>query len=109
VLVLDEPSVAFYLGAEGISARERVGALELGRALQASPQPVWVVVGYYSRHVPADQHALDALKDQLKPLATVPFSVGDLRLLDDHPAKVARRLRGVSADEYALQLFRSTP
>jgi hypothetical protein len=107
--VFDEPSVAFYLARLGFRTRERIGAQGLAGRLAGAREPVWIVVGRYTRAVPGDRRALAALDSVLQSVAVVPLAVRDLRLLDDVQPDRIPRVRTNQASEYRLEMFRWSP
>jgi 4-amino-4-deoxy-L-arabinose transferase-like glycosyltransferase len=111
VLVLGEPSVAFYLHELGYRSRERVEAKALVETLSAATERTYVVAGIYARRnaQAPEQRALELLAPRLASLATVPLDVRDLRLLDDFRPRAAESFLRAPTDEYALRLYRFDP
>lgn len=105
VMVLGEPSLAFYLHQRGHPAFRRVTAT----MLDAQTEVGYLVVGRYASAAPALRARLDARAQRLTLLDTFSFVPTDLRLLDDFAPAKATSYREQPDGRYELLLYRHLP
>ncbi|HEX9565207.1 MAG TPA: glycosyltransferase family 39 protein [Gemmatimonadaceae bacterium] len=101
VTVVGEPALAFYLHQDGHPAFRRPSLEDL-RAMRG---PAYLVAGVYAIRAPRLRDALASHGAQLQPVARIAVDPGDLRLLDDGRARLARAYRSQSASTYDLTLY----
>lgn len=106
VIVIGEPSLAFYLHLDNRPAFERT---EDPALLEALADPAYVVTGIYSQTAPKLSTGLRNLTDRLVPLGTFAFTPNDLRLLDDFDPVRARSYRLHPDETFDLKLYRLLP
>ncbi len=109
VIVLGEPSLGYYLHISGRPAFENISGRELGAALEAAREPVYVVTGIYAARTKATAENAARFGDKFVLLGSVPFDPSDIRLLDDFAPRRALKFREQPTREYDLQLYRYTP
>jgi dolichyl-phosphate-mannose-protein mannosyltransferase len=110
VLVIGEPSLAFYLDRAGRKAFCAIPDNEKRmQALAGSTNNVYVVTGIYSHRAPALREGIERLKRQLVPIARFRVEPKDIRLLDDFAPPQARSFRQSPDESFVLQLYRYSP
>jgi uncharacterized membrane protein HdeD (DUF308 family) len=105
VVVVGEPSLQFYLHTEGRPSFERIQDM----AILAEIPETYVVTGVYAKRTPSIREGLERLAPRLERIATIPVWPKDLRVLDDYPSRVARRMLGMPDSTYLLTLYRLRP
>jgi len=106
VIVIGEPSLAFYLHLANRPAFERIEDIALLDSIKA---PVYLVTGVYADRAPTLREGLKKLNDRLVPLGKAPMSPKDIRVLDDFAPPDARLYRTQPDNTYDLKLYRLLP
>ena len=106
VVVIGEPSLAFYLHLADRPAFERT---EEPAALESINAPVYLVTGIYTQRAPTLRDEIKKLQDRLTLLGTFPMSPNDIRLLDDFNPQKARQFRANPDNSYDFSLYYFQP
>jgi 4-amino-4-deoxy-L-arabinose transferase-like glycosyltransferase len=106
VLVVGEPTLAFYLRLRRLSAVE---SLDNREAVVGLTSHAYIVMGLYGRQAAIHRDAVKVMGDQLRPLHVYPFRPNDLRLLDDLRPQQARDYLSKQNNMYDLTLFEFVP
>lgn len=109
VVVLGDPSVAYYLHAAGRPAFESVNGDELPALLEAATGPVYVVFTIYSRRTGAAERNLAEQGARLRLVGRYPLDPKDLRVLDDFRPGQARAFRADPSHAYDVELYEFRP
>jgi 4-amino-4-deoxy-L-arabinose transferase-like glycosyltransferase len=110
VIVVGEPTVAFYLHLDGLLRFERVeDNVDRVTLLKKLRTPVFVVTGVYAKWAPELRKGLESLGNRLAVIGTFPMNPKDIRVLDDLPPLKARLFRVKPDNTYELTLYRFTP
>jgi dolichyl-phosphate-mannose-protein mannosyltransferase len=106
VVVIGEPSLAFYLHLAGRPAFERT---EEPAALERINTPVYLVTGIYTKRAPILRDEIKKLGDHLTLLGTFPMVPNDIRLLDDFDPQGAYQFRDNPDNSYDFSLYYFQP
>jgi len=106
VIVVGEPSLAFYLHLANRPAFERIEDPLLFENLET---PVYLVTGVYADRAPTLREGLKKLNDRMVPLAKFPLIPKDIRVLDDFAPWEARLYNRLPDNTYDLNLYRLLP
>ena len=106
VIVVGEPSLAFYMHLANRPAFERTEDPVLFKNLET---PVYLVTGVYANRAPTLREGLKKLNDRMVPLAKFPLIPKDIRVLDDFAPREARFYNTQPDDTYDLKLYRLLP
>jgi 4-amino-4-deoxy-L-arabinose transferase-like glycosyltransferase len=106
VVVIGEPSLAFYLHLADRPAFERT---EEPAALESIKTPVYLVTGIYTQRAPVLRDEIKKLRDRLTLLGTFPMVPNDIRLLDDFNPQSAGQFRNSPDNAYDFSLYYFQP
>jgi 4-amino-4-deoxy-L-arabinose transferase-like glycosyltransferase len=106
VVVIGEPSVAFYLNLANRPAFERIEDPEEIGKIQT---PVYLVTGIYTKVAPSLRDGLEKLNDRLVLLGKFPVEPKDLRLLDDLSPEEASTFISKPNGFFDLTLYQLNP
>ncbi|MFQ5419109.1 MAG: hypothetical protein ACE5EY_01980 [Anaerolineae bacterium] len=106
IIVIGEPTLAFYLHLEGYAAFERIE--DIAKLAQVT-EPVYVMTGVYVDRAPSLRQGLQQLDERLTHLASFAMDPGDIRLLDDARQNIAKQYRENPDDTYNLDLYYLQP
>ncbi|MCP4362622.1 MAG: glycosyltransferase family 39 protein [Chloroflexi bacterium] len=106
IIVLGEPTLAYYLHLAGYRAFERTEDMAVIESLET---PVYLMTGTYADRAPSLRQGLKRLEDRLTLLGAFPMEPGDVRLLDDTPPQKATAYRTAPDDTYTLTLYYLSP
>ena len=102
VIVVGEPSLAFYLQLAGRSAFER---MDNPQDWQNLNEPVYFVTGVYTQRAPNLREGVANLQDRLQLMGTFPIYPNDVRLLDDFDPQLAEQYLVSPDDTFTLSLY----
>jgi hypothetical protein len=106
VIVLAEPTLAFYLHQSGRPAFER---MDDPRKIAALTSPVYLVTGRYTNRAPVLRKGIEMMREDLEELAKISLSPRDLRIIDDYPSPEERQVMRMPGNEYELVLYHFNP
>jgi hypothetical protein len=106
VIVIGEPSLAFYLHLANRPAFERTEDLALLESIKTS---VYLVTGVYADRAPTLREGLKKLNDRMVLLAKLSMCPKDIRLLDDFAPSDARLYYRHPDNTYDLKLYLLLP
>ena len=106
VIVIAEPSLAFYLHLANRPAFERT---EDPALLENLENPVYLVTGVYADRAPTLREGLKKINDRMVPLGRFPVIPKDIRLLDDFSPQEVRNFLNHPDNTYDLRLYRLYP
>ena len=106
VIVVGEPSLAFYLQLSGRSAFERVEDPQLWQKLS---EPVYFITGVYTQRAPNLKKGVESLQDHLQLLGKFEINPKDVRLLDDFDPQLAKQYLTDPDDTFTLTLYYLNP
>lgn len=113
LIILGEPSLAFYLQLQGrtaIVSGEAQRELTRLAHLEGNPvEPVYILAGGYARRAEPLRNAVKALGPQLVQVSTYPFRPNDVRLLDDMSPRQARAFLRQPDETFDVALLKFTP
>jgi 4-amino-4-deoxy-L-arabinose transferase-like glycosyltransferase len=102
VVVIGEPSLAYYLH---VSGRPAFGRLDDPEAWQKLTDPVYFVTGVYTKRAPVLRSGVENLQDRLTFLGEFQVYPKDLRLLDDFKPDILRQFVANPDDTFNLSLY----
>jgi hypothetical protein len=106
VIVIGEPSVAFYLHLAGRPAFDRLQDMDELKKLET---PAYIVTGRYAKVAPPIRNGLKALGNRLVPLQTFPVNPREIRLIDDASPQKVYDFRANPDDSFDLTIYHLLP
>ena len=105
IFVVGEPPLVHYLRVAGRTGPSRTNMADL----DTLTTPAYLVTGVYTQRAPNLRQRVEKLGDRLTPIAVLPFTPNDLRLLDDLRPRQARAFRQARDSTFDMTLYRIEP